>query len=108
MKRFYILMCIAGTALPLSAFVPWVVEFGLDLPLFWQGLSEPLSAFAWLDVVISALVLFAYIVVEGSRLDMKRLWLPIVATCCVGVSLGLPLFLYLRECHVSQEPYTST
>ncbi|MBV8818069.1 MAG: DUF2834 domain-containing protein, partial [Acidobacteriaceae bacterium] len=26
-----------------------------------------------------------------------RVWLPVVAVFCVGVSLGLPLLLYLRE-----------
>jgi len=25
------------------------------------------------------------------------LWAPVLGTICVGVSLGLPLFLYLRE-----------
>jgi hypothetical protein len=28
---------------------------------------------------------------------MRHLWAPIVAVLTVGVSLGLPLFLYMRE-----------
>jgi len=28
---------------------------------------------------------------------MQNLWLPVVATFKVGVSLGLPLFLYIGE-----------
>jgi hypothetical protein len=28
---------------------------------------------------------------------MKVLWLPVATTCVVGVSCGLPLFLYMRE-----------
>jgi Terpene cyclase DEP1 len=28
---------------------------------------------------------------------MSTLWLPIAVTCLIGVSCGLPLFLYLRE-----------
>jgi hypothetical protein len=28
---------------------------------------------------------------------MRRLWAPVAASLAVGVSLGLPLFLYLRE-----------
>jgi len=28
---------------------------------------------------------------------MSRLWLPVASVLLVGVSLGLPLFLYLRE-----------
>ena len=34
---------------------------------------------------------------EGRRLGMKHLWLPVAANLTVGVSLGLPLFLYMRE-----------
>jgi hypothetical protein len=34
---------------------------------------------------------------EGAAREMRHLWLPIAATCLIGVSCGLPLFLYLRE-----------
>jgi Terpene cyclase DEP1 len=34
---------------------------------------------------------------EGGHRKMRLLWLPVAATCLVGVSCGLPLFLYLRE-----------
>jgi hypothetical protein len=30
---------------------------------------------------------------------MKRIWLPVLGTLTVGVSLGLPLFLLMREMH---------
>ena len=48
-------------------------------------------------VLISAVTLIAFIRREGSRRKMRGLWLPIAATCLIGVSCGLPLFLYLRE-----------
>jgi len=35
--------------------------------------------------------------VEGRRLMMGGLWAPVAANLVVGVSLGLPLFLYMRE-----------
>ena len=52
---------------------------------------------AWFDVAVSAVVLVAFIRVEGRRARLSMLWAPIIATCVVGVSLGLPLFLLLRE-----------
>jgi putative effector of murein hydrolase len=58
--------------------------------------SSRINTFASLDVIVSAVVLFVFILYEGSRTKMKRLWLPILGTCAVGVSLGLPLFLLLR------------
>ncbi|MBD3374799.1 DUF2834 domain-containing protein [candidate division KSB1 bacterium] len=47
--------------------------------------------------MVSALVLVVFIVTESKRLGLKTIWLAIVATFTVGVSLGLPLFLYLRQ-----------
>ena len=50
-----------------------------------------------MDVIVSAIVLISFIQTEGNRLKMRLLWLPTVAVLLVGVSLGLPLFLYLRQ-----------
>jgi hypothetical protein len=35
--------------------------------------------------------------VEGRRADLGPRWVPIAANLAVGVSLALPLFLYMRE-----------
>jgi hypothetical protein len=100
-KRFYLALCVVGFLVPYWQFVPWVVEHGINLPLFVRDLfANRISSFFGLDVLLSAVVLCVFIVVEGSRLSMRRLWLPIIATCAVGVSLGLPLFLYLRQGHL--------
>lgn len=98
MKLVYGVFALMGAAIPLSQFVPWLLQHGLDFPLFFQqAFGSNLAAFAWLDVVISAVVLFIFIIMEGRRLDMHRLWLPVLGTCTVGVSFGLPLFLMMRE-----------
>jgi hypothetical protein len=103
MKLFYLLLCLLGLALPYGAFIPWLLNNGLDLiQLFQLASVNNISAFAWLDVLVSAVVLFGFILIEGKRLQMKTLWLPIIATCSVGVSLGFPLFLYMREKKLAQ------
>jgi hypothetical protein len=35
---------------------------------------------------------------------MRHLWLPLVATLAVGVSLGFPLFLYMRQRKLEAQP----
>jgi hypothetical protein len=50
-----------------------------------------------MDVIVSSLVLWALVAIEGRRARVPHLWAPIAASLAVGVSLGLPLFLYLRE-----------
>jgi len=101
MQRVYLLLCTAGLALPLTQFVPWLAMHGLNLPLLpQQATSSHIAAFAWADVLISALATIAFICVEGRRLRMRRLWLPRVSIA-VGPSLALPLFLLLREPHLA-------
>jgi len=98
MKAFYLLCAIVGLGVPYSQLVPWVSEHGLDLKLLVIELfSTRIGAFFGLDVLISAVALLAFVAWEGRRRGMKMLWLPVVATCVVGVSCGLPLFLFMRE-----------
>lgn len=97
-KTVYLLLCVLGIALPYSQFIPWVLQNGLDLKLFVQQLfANRIGAFFGMDVLVSAIVLFGFIRTEGKRLSTRHLWAPVLATLAVGVSLGLPLFLYLRE-----------
>jgi len=82
-------------------FIPWVIENGVNVSLMVsEAASTRIGAFAWADVLVSGAVLIGFILVEGSRIRMKKLWLPILGTCAVGVSFGLPLFLLKRELHL--------
>jgi hypothetical protein len=94
----YLLLCFLGTLLPYSQLVPWFLDHGLDLPLFFRDLfANGVSGFFGMDVFVSTAVLWMLVIVEGRRLGLRHLWAPIVASLAVGVSLGLPLFLYLRQ-----------
>lgn len=102
MQIIYILLSIAGLALPLSQFVPWLSSHGLNIALLLQeATSSHISAFAWADVVVSGIAVAVFIIAEGRKLAMRKLWLPL-ACLTVGPSLALPLFLYLRERHLSR------
>ena len=98
-KTFYLVFCVLGLALPYSQFVPWVVaQHGIPLGLFMRDLfANRISGFFGMDVLVSAVVLIFFVRREGKRLSVRHLWLPIACTLTVGVSLGFPLFLYLRE-----------
>jgi hypothetical protein len=97
-KAIYLFLCVLGTVLPCAQFLPFFQEHGLDVPLFVaQMFANPVSGFFALDVVVSSIVLWVLVAVEGTRVKVRHLWAPIVANLAVGVSLGLPLFLYMRE-----------
>ena len=97
-KNLYLFLCVAGTALPYLQLVPFVREHGLDLGLFFEQLfSTRIGGFFGWDVIVSSVVLWIFVLVDGRRAGVRNLWAPIVANLAVGVSLGLPLFLYIRE-----------
>jgi hypothetical protein len=48
-------------------------------------------------VIVSSVVLWTFMYYDGRAKRLKHFWAPIAANLAVGVSLGLPLFLYLRE-----------
>jgi uncharacterized protein DUF2834 len=97
-KQLYLGLCLAGIALPYSQFIRFLREHGLDVRAFCHQLfSNPVGGFFGWDVIVSSLVLWTFVAIEGRRSGVKHLWAPIAASLAVGVSLGLPLFLYLRE-----------
>jgi hypothetical protein len=98
LKTAYLLLCVLGTALPYSQLLPFLREHGLDGRLFVEQLfATRIGGFFGLDVIVSAIVLWVFVATEGRRLGIRHLWAPVAATLAVGVSLGLPLFLYMRE-----------
>ena len=97
-KSLYLALCVAGTVIPYWQLIPFLRDHGLDLRLFVEQLfANPVSGFFAMDVIVSSAVLWTFVIVEGRRAGVKRLWAPIAANLGVGVSLGLPLFLYMRE-----------
>ena len=79
MVRFYALMCLLGTVLPYGALVASGVENGgLDVAAMLAEIAgSRMSLFAWADVLVSAVVLIAFIRHEGQRASVPGLWVPI-------------------------------
>lgn len=87
-----------GVVVPYGFFLPWLLDQGLDFPLFiTELLSTRAGAFFGADVIVAAVALFGFVGAEGRHAGVKGFWVPVLGTICVGSSLGLPLFLDLRE-----------
>ena len=96
-RHFYLICCVLGL-IPYSQFVPWLLEYGLNVALFIHELFvNRISAFFAIDVIVSAIVLIWFIQSEGKRLRGRLLWLPTLGTLLGGISFGFPLFLFPRE-----------
>lgn len=102
-KNLYLGLCVVGTVLPYSQLIPFLREHGFDVRLFFEQMfSNWIGGFFGMDVIVSSLVLWVLVFSEGRRAGVKHLWAPIAANLAVGVSLGLPLFLYMREARLER------
>jgi len=77
------------------------------MKLFFEQLfANKISGFFGMDVIVSSLVLWVFVFWEGTRLKMQNLWVYVACNLLVGVSLGLPLFLLMRQRQLEQQADT--
>ncbi len=96
-SAIYLWLCVFGLLIP---WVSLVLFFGEPNPtpslfisyVFNNNVSTSVAS----DLLISAVIFFVFAFREGGRLNMDNLWAYIPATLLVGLSFGLPLFLYFR------------
>lgn len=102
-KTGYIILCVLGATIPIAMFVPFMLDNGLDMGLFVREMfGTRVASFLSADLILSSLALWAFIYFELRKRTIRYWWLAIIANLGVGLSLGLPLFLLLRE--ISKEP----
>lgn len=98
LRWLYLALAIWGVVHPMAYFLKWFGENGFDLMAMvdaWH-VNAASSGLVW-DLTIAAVTLTVWIVAETFS---NRNWLNLVAipaTFCIGVSCGLPLYLFLRS-----------
>jgi hypothetical protein len=103
LKTVYLILSVLALVVPYWKFVPWVIDNGPNLRLLIEQLfANRIAAFFGLDVIVCVVVIWVFVRAEGTRLGVRMLWLPVLATLTVGAALGLALFLYLRELRVEE------
>ena len=104
-RRLYLACSILGLIVPNIAFWRWLSENGFAPRRFIDDLfANGISTFFGLDAIICGVIVIAFTLIEGRRLRVQALWLPIAGVLLVGASFGLPLFLYLRERAIQESP----
>ncbi len=98
MKKIYMALCVLGLVLPYFYFIQFLLAHGLNLTLLMSRVfSDSISAFFGMDVIVSSVVFWVFIFQETRKRRISLWWVSVVANLVVGLSLGLPLFLWLRE-----------
>ena len=94
----YLILAVWGAIHPMYYFISWFRDNGVSLSKMvdaWH-VNAATSGLVW-DLTIAATALTVFIV---SEVVVRRNWivlLAIPATFCIGVSCGLPLYLFLRS-----------
>ncbi|MEO1139632.1 MAG: DUF2834 domain-containing protein [Pseudomonadota bacterium] len=100
MRYAFLALAAWGTIHPMYYFISWFNENGYDIMAMvdaWH-LNAATSGLVW-DLTVAAAALTVWVIYETvKQRDWLRL-LAIPATFCIGVSCGLPLYLYLRMRH---------
>ncbi|MEL6609454.1 MAG: DUF2834 domain-containing protein [Pseudomonadota bacterium] len=100
MRWVWLALAVWGTIHPMSYFIAWFNENGYSLSAMidaWH-VNDATSGLVW-DLTVAAVALTIWVIVESVR---RKAWLDLIAipaTFCIGVSCGLPLYLYLRTRH---------
>ena len=98
MRWVWLALAIWGAIHPMYWFVTWFQANGWDLMAMvdaWH-VNAATSGLVW-DLTVAAVTLTIWVIVESIK---DRRWIGLIAipaTFCIGVSCGLPLYLFLRS-----------
>ena len=97
-RIFWLVLTIIGTVLPMAYFLPWLAQNDWSLALMVEAwnVSDATTGLVY-DLTVAAVALTVWII---SEVRVRRDWsslIAIPAIFCIGVSCGLPLYLFLRS-----------
>jgi hypothetical protein len=98
MRFVYLFLAIWGAIHPMSYFVQWFQAEGFSIMrmvVAWHA-NAASSGLVW-DLTIAAIALTIWILAEVRKTKNKQALIAIPATFFIGVSCGLPLYLFLRD-----------
>lgn len=106
LRLAYLGLAVWGAVHPMSYFLAWFGENGWSLGALiaaWHA-NDATSGLVW-DLTIAAVALTLWILAE---VTVRKNWIALVAipaTFGIGVSCGLPLYLFLRAAPVRVAPH---
>ncbi len=98
LRMLWLALAIWGTIHPMYWFITWFVENEWSLLAMvdaWHA-NTATTGLVW-DLTIAAVALTLFVLVETWQRRRFLGLLAIPATFCIGVSCGVPLYLFLRS-----------
>ena len=101
LRMIFLALAIWGAIHPMYYFISWFNENGYNIWAMvdaWH-VNAATSGLVW-DLTIAAVTLTMWIIAEVAVRRNRLALIAIPATFCIGVSCGLPLYLFLRSAPV--------
>lgn len=98
----YLFLAVLGFVIPV--YFNFLADWTSTENPWWKPIFEyPVMSSFTADLMIGASAATLFIVSEGRRLKMKRIWLYVLLTFTVAFAFSLPLFLFIREKHLQRK-----
>ena len=97
LRMIYLALAIWGAIHPMYYFVQWFQANGYDIMAMvdaWHA-NTASSGLVW-DLTIAAIALTVWVIYETLQTRQFIRLIAIPATFCIGVSCGLPLYIFIR------------
>ncbi len=97
LRMIYLALALWGAVHPMGYFIAWFGQNGFDIGAMIEAwhVNAATSGLVW-DLTIAAIALTVWIVAEVAVRRNLLALIAIPATFLIGVSCGLPLYLFLR------------
>ena len=104
MKKIYLVLLIIGAAIPLNYFILFINEYGFDFTMMVrQLLSNNITRFFTSGLLLASITFLYFMYIESKKHKIYTWWICVIAIFTMGLSLALPLFLYIREDYIDIE-----
>ncbi|MBY8976260.1 DUF2834 domain-containing protein [Rhodobacteraceae bacterium NNCM2] len=97
-RWLYLALAVAGLILPARRYYTWFAENGLSGEALYAAVTQNLIAMGMIGTVFvttTATVIFIFTECLARRDGLAAICIPI--TCFLGVGVGLPFYLFLRQ-----------
>jgi len=97
-KNIYLFLAFLGLVYPYYFIFKYygLNEISTTVPAIFNLFATSMSAAFNTDLFVSLVAVWAFMVLEGTRIKIKNWWVFLLLTA-VALSFALPLFLYFRE-----------
>lgn len=97
----YVAVAVAALVGTQTALVRHVADGRSATEALTDTVATPAAAFVTIDLLAVAAAALVFMVVESRRLRLPRLWLYLLLTFTVAISVAFPLFLVERQRRVN-------